>query len=41
MFGVNITWLFFVLWAVVGFIGVLLAGAVINTGITLIKQRMS
>ena len=40
MFGVNLTWIFFALWASVGFWGVLVAGALIHAWINWLEARM-
>jgi len=40
MFGVNLTWILFVIWATVGFAYVILAGAVINVGLSWLKARL-
>lgn len=39
MFGVNITWIFFALWAIWGLIAVAITGFVINRIISHIAQR--
>lgn len=41
MFGVNLTWVLFVIWATMGFIYVILAGTLINAGLTYLKTRLS
>lgn len=40
MFGVNLTWVLFVVWATLGFAYVLLAGALINAGLSYLKARL-
>ena len=41
MGGVNLTWIFMVLWALFGFWSVLLAGAVLNAAINRLQMRLS
>lgn len=38
MLGVNLTWVFFALWAVYGLVPVLLLGATLNHAITLLER---
>ncbi len=39
MLGVNLMWIFMVVWALVGYAAVLLFAAVLNYGITLLARR--
>ncbi len=41
MFGVNLTWMLFVIWATMGFVYVVIAGVIINTGITILHARLT
>ena len=41
MFGVNLTWILFVLWATLGFFAVIAAGAMINGAITWLGTRLN
>lgn len=41
MFGVNLTWILFFVWATMGFFAVLITAVIINTLITILKARMT
>jgi hypothetical protein len=40
MFGVNLTWILFAIWAMAGFVYVLLAGVAINAGLSYLEKRL-
>ncbi len=39
MLGVNLMWVFMVIWALLGYVAVLVVAALLNTGITWLASR--